>query len=114
MLRLSSLAQTLLWDLRRVHEQLTSTTAIGALAALGALSALLYWWGFAAPFSLLAYHDRPLLDLFRLVQFKPEARALLISVFLAQGALYWLGWRVAQRAQGRLAWWIVVGWALLF
>lgn len=114
MLRLSSLAQALLWDLRRVHQQLTNTAATSALAALGMVSALLYWWGFAAPFSLLEYHDRPLLDLYRIVQFKPGARALLISLFLAQGALYWFGWRAAQRAQGWLAWWIVVGSALLF
>lgn len=112
--RLPALAQVMVLGLRDLHAGLNQRTATVALGAVALLSALLYWWGFVQPFALLDHYERPLLHLHNFVKVKPSTHWLLVSAFLGQGALYWLGWRAAQRASGRLAWGVVLGAAALF
>ena len=90
--------------------QNSSAIALGGIALA---SALLYWLVFARPYSLIDLSDRPLLDLWKLSKGDPLARWRLLGGLLAQGALYWLGWRVSRHARGRAAWAIVLTGALL-
>jgi hypothetical protein len=83
-----------------------------ALAALAALSVLVYVQVFVRPYSLLTFYRRPLLDLYDLAKQDPSTRWRLLGGFVVQGALYWLGWRAARRARGRAAWAIVLSGAL--
>ena len=82
---------------------------LGLVAAASTLSLLVF---FVLPFSLLELYDRPLLDLYKLTPSDPAARWRVIAGYAFLGALYWLGWRAAQRARGRAAWAIVLGGAL--
>jgi hypothetical protein len=95
-----------------IHQQLSSDTATWALGMVAVLNGFLYWWGFAQAFPLPAWHDRPHLDLYRLARLGHDVRPQLIAVYLGLGLLYWLGWRAAQRANGWMAWLIVLGGAL--
>jgi len=90
--------------------------ALWVLLGAGALSVLCYWWFFVRPFGLLDMANRPLQDLFKLSKTDPGARGQVIAGYLILGALYWLGWRAAQRIErkdARRAWIIVVGAALI-
>jgi hypothetical protein len=75
---------------------------------------MIYVVVFTLPHSLPALHRRALLDLYYLSRDDPLARWRLLGGFVVQGALYWLGWRAASRAQGRSAWAVVLGGALVF
>ena len=86
-----------------------ATATLALVAAASTLSLLVF---FVLPFSLLELYDRPLLDLYKLAPTDPAARWRVIAGYAILGALYWLGWRAAQRAQGRAAWGIVLGGAL--
>jgi hypothetical protein len=83
------------------------------LATIAGANALLYWLGFVEPYPLLALYRRPLLNLYRLSTDRPSGHWLLLVAFLGQGVLYWLGWRAAQRAQGKAAWLVVLGGTLV-
>ena len=99
----------------RVQESILkvqNSSAIG-LGGIAVLSGLLYWLVFARPYSLLEFSDRPLLDLWKLSRSDPLTRWRLLGGLLAQGGLYWLGWRVSRHARGRAAWAIVLTGALL-
>ncbi len=85
-----------------------------ALAFCAAASVALYGLAFARPYSLFALYNRPLLDLYRISKVNPFARWELLWAFLGLGALYWLGWRAAQRTNSKAAWIIVVAGFLLF
>lgn len=82
------------------------------LAGIAALNVLCYWAFFVRPIGLFALYQRPLINLLKLTQTDPALRGRLITGYLILGALYWLGWRTAQRARGRLAWAAVAGGAL--
>ena len=86
-----------------------STRAAALLAGIAALSALLYLLVLTRPFNLLELYPFPELELRKLSQDYPSARWSLVALFLAQGGLYWLGWRLARRTQGRAAWIVVLG-----
>jgi hypothetical protein len=101
-------AAALVRRLNAVHTRLGRNKATWLLGALAVLTVLLYAWGFAYTFPLLAWQDRPKLDLYRLARAGEDARPALIITYLALGAFYWLGWRAAQRAQGRGAWSVVL------
>ncbi len=79
------------------------------LALTAILMVLVYALAFVRPYGLLQYWNRPLLDLQRISKFLPNARWELAVAFLVQGLLYWLAWRAAQNARGRLPWAIVLG-----
>lgn len=85
------------------------TGPVVLLLATSILSVASYAVFFVHPFGLMELADRPLLDLFRLSGANPQARWLIIAGYLILGGLYWMGWRAAQRAGGRLAWSIVLG-----
>jgi hypothetical protein len=111
-IRTRSYAAALVQRAQAAHARLASREAIWALGVIAVLNVLLYGWGFAWAFPLLAWQDRPLLDLYKLARLGQAAHLSLIAVYLALGILYWLGWRVAQRAQGRAAWFTVLASAL--
>ncbi len=100
-----------------VFSQTTSSRlALWVLLGAGALSVLCYWVFFVRPFGLLELAHRPLLDLFKLSQTDPAARARVIAGYVVLGALYWLGWRAAQRVErqdAHAAWLVVVASALI-
>jgi hypothetical protein len=83
-----------------------------ALAGIAVASTLCLLVFFVGPFNLLALHDRPLLDLYRVSLESPAARWRLVAGYAILGLLYWLGWRTAQRAQGKADWAVVLGGAL--
>ncbi len=86
-----------------------ATAVLALVAAASTLSLLVF---FVLPFSLLDLYDRPLLDLYKLSLTDPPARWWVLAGYMILGALYWLGWRAAQRAWGRAAWGVVLGGAL--
>ena len=89
--------------------------ALWVLLGAGALSVLCYWWFFVRPIGLLDLAQRPLQDLFKLSLTDPGAHGRIIAGYLSLGALYWLGWRAAQRIErkdARAAWIIVAASAL--
>jgi alpha-1,6-mannosyltransferase len=96
----------------RVHAPVGTRYANLILAGCAVGAVLLYWIGLVQPYHLFDHYDRPLLDLLRISKEDPAARWPMLWALLAVGALYWLGWRAAQRASGRLAWAIVLGGAL--
>ena len=114
MVRLRSYTDTLTLHLQSIHSRIDNLTATLALALFLSASALIYWWGFVAPYSLVELYDRPLLDLRRLTVDNPNAPQLLIVAFLGLGLLYWFSWRAAQRATGVVAWLVVLGGFALF
>lgn len=114
MLRLKPYEHKVGLVLQDLRSQSANTVAVAQLAGIAGLSALLYWLAFVDPYSLFDLYQRPRLELYQLSKDNPMARWLLVIAFLAQGALYWLGWRLAQRTQGRTAWIVVVGGALIF
>lgn len=73
------------------------------------MSGLLYVLVLVRPFNLLDLYQTPQLELYKLSQDRPLARWCLAALFLIQGGLYWLGWRLTQRARGRAAWLVVLG-----
>lgn len=87
--------------------------ATWALAAIAGVSAFLYWLAFVKPYYLLALYQQPLLNLYKLSARLPGTQWALLITFLGQGALYWLGWRAAQRAHGKVAWLVVLGGTLV-
>jgi hypothetical protein len=108
MLRLRTYAYSFVFSLQNLHARTTSTAATLALAGIAGLSVLLYWSEFVEPYHLFEFYRRPLLNLYKLSPEMPSGRWLLLAAFLGQGALYWLGWRAAQRARGKLAWLVVL------
>jgi hypothetical protein len=112
-IRLRSYTSTFVFGLRNLHARTSSTMATWTLAGIAGLSTLLYWLAFVKPYNLLALHQRPLLNLYKLSAEMPSAPWLLLIAFLGQGALYWLGWRAAQRAQGKVAWLVILGGTLV-
>jgi alpha-1,6-mannosyltransferase len=78
------------------------------LAGLVALNAAVYWLLFVRPWSLTDLYQSPLLDLRRISAGDPLARWRLLAGFGLLGLVYWLGWRAAQRAQGRAGWVLVL------
>jgi hypothetical protein len=87
--------------------------SVFVLAGAALLSALIYWRVFVRPYNLLELYRRPLLDLYRISKTDPMARWRLLGGFIGQGALYWIGWRAARTARGRVAWIIVLGGTLV-
>ena len=109
----SSIFETALQQIRsRVQTPVAARYANLVLAGAAIGAVLLYWIALVQPYNLLDLYDRPLLDLYRISKEDPAARWPMLWALLAVGVFYWLGWRAAQRAQGRLAWVIVLGGAL--
>ena len=89
-------------------------TAVILLANLAVLSGLIYLWAFVRPYNLWEWFGQPQLTLRSFAKSDPMAPSQLIWAFLVQGGLYWLGWRLALQARGRIAWLIVLSGALVF
>ena len=83
------------------------------LGAVAILNAAVYLLIFVGPSNLPALYQRPLLDLRRLSIEDPLARWRLLTGFVLLGSLYWLGWRSALRARGRMAWVLVLAGAAI-
>ncbi len=94
--------------------QSQNSTAVALLAGVATLSVLLYLLAFVRPYNLFDLYQRPRLEVYTLSKDYPMARWLLVAVFLIEGGLYWLGWRLAQRVRGRTAWMVVLGSAVAF
>jgi hypothetical protein len=114
-LALKARAEKQAWRLARlmgtlqVRARIIRNWATVALGCIAGLNALVYLLAFVRPYNLLERYQSPFLDLYRLSQGDPQARWRLLWAFLALGALYWLGWRAARRADGRAAWLAVLG-----
>lgn len=106
--------QTFSLHLERPRPKTQNSTALIALAGLAGLSALIYLLAFTRPYQLFDLYRHPLLNLYRLSKDNPMAHWSLTCAFLAQGLLYWLGWRAALQTRGKVAWFIVLGGALVF
>lgn len=75
-------------------------------------SFLLYLLAFVYPYNIFELYPYPRLAVYRFAQDDPMVIWRLAAAFVAQGLLYWLGWRAARYAGGRIAWFIVLGGAL--
>lgn len=84
-----------------------------SLAGFAGLSAGIYLWAFTDRYSLFEWYQKPQLTVYQLSKFHPAIYSSLISVFIAQAGFYWLGWRMVRQVQGRLAWMVVLGGALV-
>lgn len=82
--------------------------SVGVLACAGFVSVLVYWLLFVSPHRLSVLYLRALYDMRDLVRVDPLARWRLFVGFVIQGGLYWVGWRAARHAKGRIAWTIVL------
>lgn len=100
------------WRLRHIAGAAIHNPLI-VLAAVAALNAAVYVLVFVHPWSLLALYQHPLLDLHRLSTEDPLARWRLLAGFALLGLLYWLGWRAALRARGRMGWVLVLAGAAI-
>jgi hypothetical protein len=100
--------------IHNLKTQSTDSTTVALLAGVAGLSLLLYLLAFVRPYNLFELYQRPRLELYDISKDYPMARWLLVAVFLIQGALYWLGWRLAQRTRARAAWIVVLGSAAAF
>jgi hypothetical protein len=96
-----------------IENRLRGKRAAVALAGLAGLSNLVYWTAYSRPFSLFKYYNHPLFDLRRYSSSAPEARWLLLGVFVIQIGLYAVSWRLARRLRGRTAWEIVIASSLV-
>jgi hypothetical protein len=76
------------------------------------LSVLLYLLAFVSPYNIFKLYPYPRLAVYRFAQEEPMVIWWLSLAFVGQCGLYWLGWRAAQQARGRVAWLIVLGGAL--
>jgi len=76
------------------------------------LSLLIYWLWFVRPINLLERYSQIHLDGSYVHYDQPEHQARLIIAFVLLAGLYIWGWQAARKAQGRLAWAIVIGGAL--
>ncbi len=100
--------------IHNLKAQSRDSTAVALLAGVAGMNLLLYLLAFVRPYNLFDLYQRPRLELYQISKDYPMARWLLVAVFLIQGALYWLGWRLAQRTRGRAAWIVVLGGAAAF
>jgi alpha-1,6-mannosyltransferase len=91
-----------------------SSVATIVLTGVAGLNFLIYLFAFVYPYNLFKLYSYPHLGVRRFAQDNPMVIWWLASVFVIQCGLYWLGWRSAQHAKGRIAWFIVLGGALAF
>lgn len=92
----------------RLESPAGERVALVTLLASALGNVLIYWAAFARPFSLNAWIDRPLTDLYRISLQMPQARAILALGFVLLGTLYWIGWRASRRVQTPTAWLAVI------
>ena len=91
-----------------------SSAAIIVLAGVAAMSFLIYLFAFVYPYNIFELYPYPRLAVYRFAQDNPMVIWWLASAFVIQSGLYWLGWRAAQHASGKTAWFIVIGGAFAF
>lgn len=91
-----------------------SSSTILVLAGLAGLIWLIYLFALVLPYNLWTLYPYPQLAVYRFAENDPLVIGRLALVFIVQLGLYWLGWRTAQVARGRAAWFIVLGGALAF
>jgi hypothetical protein len=82
------------------------------LAGVALSSVLLYLLAFVYPYNIFELYPYPRLAVYRFAQDDPTVIWRLTTAFVIQYGLYFLGWRAAQQARGRIAWLIVLGGAL--
>jgi hypothetical protein len=98
----------------QLQHPVTDHYPVATLAGAAGLSALIYLLVFVRSFNLGRLYNQPLLDLYQVSTSDPLIVWKVVAAFVALGVLWWLAWRAAQRASGRVAWFIVIGGALLF
>jgi alpha-1,6-mannosyltransferase len=94
------------------QNQHTKSGAILVLAGVAVLSVLLYLLAFVYPYNIFELYPYPRLAVYRFAQDNHMVIWWLTIAFVIQYGLYFLGWRAAQHARGRIAWLIVLGGAL--
>ncbi len=114
MLNFNGLSRAFPWQGQPPRLKIQQPTAVFLLGSAAGASLLVYLWAFVGPYHLFEWYDHPRLGLYTLAQKNPLAQWWLVSAFLLQGLLYWLGWRLALQVEGRAAWLIVLGATLSF
>ncbi len=109
---LRAFARTFVLPRQRSGSKTQIPTAVNTLAGLAGLSVFIYFCTFTQRYSLFELYRHSRLTLFNLSNDNLLAYGSLVAAFVVQGVLYWIGWRTAQQARGRLAWAIVLGGAL--
>lgn len=84
------------------------------LVAVFFASLLIYIFAFLVPVNLLELYDQPRLDRDLLFYQGRPAYIKLIVAFVGVWVLYWLGYRISRKVEGRSAWIIVVFGMLAF
>jgi len=82
------------------------------LAVAAGLSVLIYLGAFVYPYNIFELYTQPRLTLYNFAKDNQMVVWWLALAFVAQFGLYFLGWRVARQAQGRVTWLIVLAGAL--
>jgi fumarate reductase subunit D len=83
-----------------------------ALVALASL--LIYVFGFLLPINLLNLYDQPRLDAYLMIRQGVTGYMRVVVSLLGVWVLYWLGYRISRKVQGRSAWVIVIFGMLVF
>lgn len=102
-------------DIAQTSKASTSGSAATiVLTGVAGLSFLIYLFAFVYPYNIFKLYSQPHLAVYRFAQDNPMVIWWLALAFVIQCGLYWLGWRSAQYASGRTAWFIVLGGTLAF
>ncbi|HEX9840001.1 MAG TPA: hypothetical protein VGA72_11665 [Anaerolineales bacterium] len=84
------------------------------LALVVLASMLIYVFAFLLPINLLELYDQPRLDRDLLFYQGTPSYVRLSLAFIGVWALYWLGYRISLRVEGRRAWIVVIAGMLAF
>lgn len=109
---LRSFAKTFGPQYQGAGSKLNDAAAVNTLAGLAGLSIFIYFCALTQRYSLFEWYREPRLTLYGLSKDAPLIYVSLLAALAIQGALYWLGWRTAQRAGSRLAWIVVLAGAV--
>ena len=77
-------------------------------------SGLIYGLAFIRIANLFELYEKPRLNLYTLPSGGEAGLRQIILAFVALALLYWLGWLLAGRIQGKIGWIVVIGGAISF
>lgn len=96
-----------------ILEWMGENKSILALSGLALLNVIIYGFGFIPVANLLELYQKPLLNLRTLPQGEAPGLWRILLAFLVLGLIYWQGWRLTTRLQGKAAWGVVLGGCLV-
>ena len=90
-----------------------NTIALISLLSAAIMSALIYLFAFVYPYNIFELYPYPRLAVYRFAQDDPLVIWRLSLLFVILCGLYFMGWRAARLATGKMAWGIVLGGTLI-